>query len=141
MEAVGFSHVALTINHWGKSKPFWERLLTTLGAAKVIDVVGAPHCRADGHMMMYASNRFAMTVWEAFSEFRDNEFQLYNVGLHHLAFAAPTEAAVDALYDKLVSEGVTILDPPKHYPYFKNYYAVYFTDPDGIKLEYVFVQT
>jgi catechol 2,3-dioxygenase-like lactoylglutathione lyase family enzyme len=141
MEALGFSHIALTVNDWDRSKPFWERLLSTLGAAKVIDVVGAPHRRADGHMMMYASKTFAMTIWEAFTELRDNHFQLYNVGLHHLAFAAPSRAAVDALYDKLVNEGVAILDPPKDYPYFKTYYAVFFTDPDGIKLEYAFVQT
>ena len=39
MEALGFSHAALTVTHWDKSKPFWEALLSYLGAAKVIDVV------------------------------------------------------------------------------------------------------
>ena len=92
-------------------------------------------------MMMYAGKTFAMTIWEAFSEFQENKFQLYNVGLHHLAFAAPNRAAVDALHDKLVREGAKILDPPKNYPYFRTYYALYFTDPDDIKLEYAFVET
>jgi len=141
MEALGFSHVALTVTHWDQSKPFWEALLSYLGAAKVIDVVGPPHRRPDGHMMMYAGKSFAMTIWEAFSEFQENKFQLYNVGLHHLAFAAPNRAAVDALHDKLVTEGAKILDPPKNYPYFRTYYALYFTDPDDIKLEYAFVET
>ncbi len=80
-------------------------------------------------------------IWEAFSEFQGNKFQLYNVGLHHLAFAAPNRAAVDALHDKLVTEGAKILDPPKNYPYFRTYYALYFTDPDDIKIEYAFVET
>jgi hypothetical protein len=42
MEALGFSHVALTVTHWDESKPFWEALLSYLGAAKVIDVVRPP---------------------------------------------------------------------------------------------------
>ena len=35
--------------------------------------------------------------------------------------------------------GATILDPPAEYPdYGKGYYAVFFADPDGMKLEYAF---
>jgi catechol 2,3-dioxygenase-like lactoylglutathione lyase family enzyme len=34
--------------------------------------------------------------------------------------------------------GVTILDAPAEYPqYGTGYYAVFFADPDGLKLEYV----
>ena len=32
---------------------------------------------------------------------------------------------------------MTVLDPPGEY-YGDSYYAVYFTDPDGIKLEFVY---
>jgi hypothetical protein len=33
----------------------------------------------------------------------------------------------------------TILDPPRDYPKYEHgYYAVFFLDPDGIQLEYVF---
>jgi catechol 2,3-dioxygenase-like lactoylglutathione lyase family enzyme len=60
-------------------------------------------------------------------------------GLHHLAFTAPTREAVDAVHEELVALGVPILDPPADYPqYAPGYYAVFFADPDGIKLEYVF---
>jgi glyoxylase I family protein len=35
--------------------------------------------------------------------------------------------------------GVRVLDPPAEYPqYAPGYYAVFFADPDGLKLEYVF---
>lgn len=33
--------------------------------------------------------------------------------------------------------GANVLDPPAEYPYFPGYYAVYFTDPDGVKIEFV----
>jgi catechol 2,3-dioxygenase-like lactoylglutathione lyase family enzyme len=60
-------------------------------------------------------------------------------GLHHLAFAAPSRAAVDAAHRALGALGVAILDAPADYPqYAPGYYAVFFADPDGLKLEYVF---
>jgi catechol 2,3-dioxygenase-like lactoylglutathione lyase family enzyme len=42
------------------------------------------------------------------------------------------------LYEVLRQNGAAILDAPAEYPYFPGYYAVYFTDPDGLKLEFVF---
>lgn len=63
----------------------------------------------------------------------------YSPGLHHLAFCAPSRRAVDELYEQLKSLDATILDVPAEYPeYSLGYYALFFADPDGIKLEYVF---
>ncbi len=63
----------------------------------------------------------------------------YAPGMHHLALRAPSRESVDALHAKLAAFGATILDPPADYPdYGAGYYAVFFTDPDGLKLEYVF---
>src|SRR5579871_693575 len=64
----------------------------------------------------------------------------YSPGLHHLAWAAESREDVDALYAKLVAFGAVILDPPSDYPQYNaglGYYAVFFTDPGGLKLEYV----
>jgi catechol 2,3-dioxygenase-like lactoylglutathione lyase family enzyme len=42
------------------------------------------------------------------------------------------------MHKLLVEIGATVLDPPKHYPHYcKGYYAVFFADPDGLKLEFV----
>jgi hypothetical protein len=41
---------------------------------------------------------------------------------------------VDELGAFLESNGMTVLDPPGEY-YGRDYYAVYFADPDGMKLE------
>jgi catechol 2,3-dioxygenase-like lactoylglutathione lyase family enzyme len=58
-------------------------------------------------------------------------------GLNHIAFNAASRAAVDELHERLKTIGATILDALAEYPYFPGYYAVYFTDPDGIKIEFV----
>lgn len=62
----------------------------------------------------------------------------YAPGLHHLAWRAESRAQVDALYRLLLDNGIPVLDAPTHYPqYSGDYYAVFFEDPDGIKLELV----
>jgi len=63
----------------------------------------------------------------------------YAAGLHHLAFTAPSRAAVDTLHVQLGELGVSILHAPAEYPeYTPGYYAVFFADPDGIKREYAY---
>jgi len=62
----------------------------------------------------------------------------YAPGLHHLAWRVESREAVDAAHALLVEHGIPVLDPPAHYPeYSGDYYAVFFADPDGIKLEIV----
>jgi catechol 2,3-dioxygenase-like lactoylglutathione lyase family enzyme len=63
----------------------------------------------------------------------------YSLGLHHFAWNADSRAEVDALHRILVDLGLTVLDPPAEYDYEPGYYAVFFADPDGLKLELVHV--
>ena len=67
-------------------------------------------------------------------------FSKDRVGLCELAFRAESREQVDRLADDLSSFGGTLLDPPREYPeYVPGYYAVFFADPDGIKLELVYL--
>jgi catechol 2,3-dioxygenase-like lactoylglutathione lyase family enzyme len=45
------------------------------------------------------------------------------------------------MYALLNQMGATILDAPAEYPYSPGYFAVYFTDPDGLTFEFAFAQT
>jgi glyoxylase I family protein len=65
----------------------------------------------------------------------------YSPGLHHLALRAESRADVDAMHRLLLQIGATVLDAPADYPQYnkgRGYYAVFFADPDGLKLEFVF---
>jgi catechol 2,3-dioxygenase-like lactoylglutathione lyase family enzyme len=56
----------------------------------------------------------------------------------HLAFDAPSRAAVDAFHAAAVDHGGTDRGPPGPRPdYGEAYYAAFVTDPDGYRLEAV----
>jgi catechol 2,3-dioxygenase-like lactoylglutathione lyase family enzyme len=64
-------------------------------------------------------------------------YDRYRVGLHHLAFEASSRGAVNERAEWLREQGATIESGPEEYWYSPGYYAVFFYDPDGIKLEIV----
>ncbi len=69
----------------------------------------------------------------------DRVHDRYSPGLHHVAWQAASRADVDALHAVLTRIGAKVLDGPALYPeYGSTYYAVFFADPDGLKLEYVY---
>lgn len=73
-------------------------------------------------------------------ESRDRKHDRYAPGLHHMAFSAASRADVDATYEILQEMGAHVFDPPAEYggeEYLPGYYAVFFADPDGLKLEVV----
>jgi len=66
----------------------------------------------------------------------DQVHDRYAPGLHHLAWRAASRAEVDALAKLLRDIGAAIESRPAEQPdYGDGYYAVFFLDPDGIKLE------
>jgi catechol 2,3-dioxygenase-like lactoylglutathione lyase family enzyme len=62
----------------------------------------------------------------------------YRIGLHHLAFAAPSRDVVDERAAWLRAQDVEIESGPAEYDYVPGYYAVFFRDRDGLKLEIAF---
>jgi catechol 2,3-dioxygenase-like lactoylglutathione lyase family enzyme len=61
----------------------------------------------------------------------------YAPGLHHLCLRLPDPASVDAAARELSALGLRVT-PPKLYPeYAADYYAIFFEDPDGMRLELV----
>jgi catechol 2,3-dioxygenase-like lactoylglutathione lyase family enzyme len=121
-------HLDVTVRDLARSTAFYDRVLPRMGFRRTHDVPEGP---------IWAGAAIEIGLQEARPAAPAHD--RYAPGLHHLAFSAPTRAAVDELHRTLVADGVPILDPPAEYPqYAPGYYAVFFADPDGIKLEYVF---
>ncbi|MBA2616027.1 MAG: VOC family protein [Actinobacteria bacterium] len=64
-------------------------------------------------------------------------YERYSVGMHHLAFNASSRDEVDERFAWLQERGAEIETGPREYDYTPGYYAVFFYDPDGLKLELV----
>jgi glyoxylase I family protein len=61
----------------------------------------------------------------------------YAPGLHHLCFRVPTNADVEAAARELRALGIAATEPALYPEYAHDYYATFFSDPDGLRLEIV----
>jgi glyoxylase I family protein len=129
------NHVDLTVLDPERSKPFYRAVLGFLGYRFVDD-----HERGYDFDLRLPGGAFSsIGVMRAGGPGRERLHDRYSPGLHHLAWSAESREDVDALYARLKEIGATILDPPADYPrYGPGYYAVFFADPDGLKLEFVY---
>ena len=66
----------------------------------------------------------------------DQLFELYAPGFHHLALAVESTADVDLAHANVVAARGELLHAPRLWPqYHPGYYATFFLDPDGFRLE------
>jgi catechol 2,3-dioxygenase-like lactoylglutathione lyase family enzyme len=134
MRTSGVHHVDLVVSSIERSLPFYRELLAPLGFHRIGEVEGER-----GETIWYLSGPgSSIGLREAQSE-REQPLDRYEVGLHHLALEASSRAAVDERAAWLRSHGAEIESGPEEYGYSPGYYAVFFFDPDGIKLEIVHV--
>lgn len=121
-------HIDLTVKDARASRAFYEAVLGFMGYVIVDD-------RAEFIDFQLAGQPCYVGIATAKGQ---HPHDRYSPGLHHLAWNAKDRADVDALYALLQRIGANILDAPAEYPqYSAGYYAVFFADPDGLKLEYV----
>jgi len=129
------NHLDLTVSDLAVSVPFYDALLGHLGFERL---AAAPGDRPVWHATDERLRLFGIGLCAARPEQRGKPHDRFAPGLHHVAFQAASRADVDALYRLLKGMGARILDPPTDYPhYWPVYYAVFFADPDGLKLEFV----
>jgi len=131
------SHLALVVTDLAAATAFYDAILGFMGYAWV-PVPEATQMLMKTPLVAYASPHGSITIRPAKPEFAAMKFHRGSAGLNHFAFIAASRADVDAMHAKLKEIGATVLDPPADYAYFAEYYAVYFTDPDGIKFEFAY---
>jgi catechol 2,3-dioxygenase-like lactoylglutathione lyase family enzyme len=67
---------------------------------------------------------------------KEQEFELYAPGFHHLAIAVERNVDVDLVYENARAAGAEILHQPRLWPvYHPDYYATFFLDPDAFRIE------
>jgi glyoxylase I family protein len=112
-----------------RSLPFYRALLAHLGSTGEGSIVGER-----GEIVVYLTLAGgAVGLREGSAGVVDR----YAPGLHHLAFDAASREVVDAVAAWLRDEGADVEGGPGERDYTPGYYAVFFFDPDGLKLEVV----
>jgi catechol 2,3-dioxygenase-like lactoylglutathione lyase family enzyme len=86
-----------------------------------------------------SSGVFWLILTRARQDTKPAGHDLLSPGFHHLAWNADSRDQVDKFYRLLLDNGATVLDAPAEYDYEPGYYTVYFTDPDGMKLEFLHI--
>jgi len=120
-KVVGIDHISIRVSNYEKSKAFYGRLFEFLG----FEI-------SDEYPNTIGWTNGKTRYWIAPAEGR-KKHRIGDVGLHHYAFELRNRRDVDALQAFLKDERVHIVDPADEY--YEDYYAVFFLDPDGIKLE------
>jgi len=122
---VGIDHLVLSVGDFARSKAFYDKVLGFLGFKRKYDY-------AD--MAGWSNGKTLFWIAAADDHGRKRKYRKGDIGFHHYAFEVARRKDVDELGAFLEQNGMTVLDPPGEY-YGRNYYAVYFADPDGMKLE------
>jgi glyoxylase I family protein len=128
-------HLDLTVGDPAASRPFYTAVLGFMGYR--VSNEDARGCDFD--LVLPNGGFSSIGIKKAEGANATREHDRYSPGLHHVAWRAESRADVDALYAVLKQIGATVLDAPAAYPqYAPDYHAVFFADPDGLKLEFVY---
>ncbi|HKA78626.1 MAG TPA: VOC family protein [Xanthobacteraceae bacterium] len=122
---VGIDHLVLSVSNLARSKTFYSKLLGFLGFK-------LKHGYTD--MIGWSNGKTLFWIAQADAKGKKHKYRKGDIGFHHYAFELASRRDVDALGAFLEENGMTVVDPPGEY-YDRCYYAVFFTDPDGMKLE------
>src|SRR3977135_1990293 len=122
---VGIDHLVLSVGNFARSKAFYGKLLGFLGFK-------LKHSYPD--MAGWSNGKKLFCVAKADAQGKKGDDRKGEICSPHSAFELASRKDVDALGAFLAKNKMRIVDPPGEY-YDNCYYAVYFTDPDGMKLE------
>jgi catechol 2,3-dioxygenase-like lactoylglutathione lyase family enzyme len=131
------NHVSITVSDLPKAMEFFGPLLEFLGytVGKIFHDHRSDH---DLTVNINYANGTAVNIWQAEPGLANHPFEVYEPGLHHVAFNVERHQQVDALHELVRDLGAVILDGPGEFPFGPGgYYAVYFRGPDGLKFEVV----
>jgi catechol 2,3-dioxygenase-like lactoylglutathione lyase family enzyme len=122
-------HVEVYVSNLAKSVEFWGWLLTELGYEQ--------YQKWESGISWKHQETYLVFV-QAEERYLDVPYHRSRVGLNHLAFHARSREHVDEVTETLREKGIKILYQDKH-PFAggNGYYAVFFEDPDRIKVELV----
>ena len=120
-------HFEIYVRNIYVTRAFYDMLLPQLGYKIKQEFYQGFTYENDTHYIVFV---------QADDAFLEHGYHRKRIGLNHMAFRAPSKEFIDSMKEKLSSKHVRMLYEDR-FPYAggKDYYALFFEDPDGIKLE------
>lgn len=129
LDVTAVDHVYVTVADLPRSERFYDAVMRVLGFRKgTTPIAGERHLHYFNPVTQY-------TIRPARPGAGPHD--PYRPGLHHVCFRVASQADVDAAAQALRGLGVAATDPRLYPEYAPDYYATFFADPDGVRLEIV----
>ena len=126
-ETIGIDHIYITVSDLTRSERFYECVMRILGFRK------NTFTNEGYHHIQYYNRHFGFVLRPARSN--QSRHDALAPGLHHFCFRVEDSASVDDIAKRFAEDGVTCSSPQLYPEYAPDYYAIFFSDPDGIRLE------
>lgn len=126
----GLHHVELYVSNLSQTRDFWDPLLGLLGYRMYQEWQEGVSWISNGCYLVFVQTQ---------ERFRDIAYHRCGTGLNHLAFKADSREHVDTIRQTLRDQQVSLLYDDR-FPRAggPESYAVFFEDPDRIKVEIVY---
>lgn len=127
VEVLGVDHIYLAVSDFARTEAFYDTVLGILDYRKIdAPIGGAPHRH-------YFNKAMQISIRPSHGGKHDP----YAPGLHHLCLQVADNAAVDTVARLLQAAGIEATAPAAYPQYADDYYATFFSDPDGLRHEIV----
>jgi len=127
IEVIGIDHIYISVADLNTSEKFYDEVMTLLGFKK-----NSFTNDGDRHVQFY-NRHFGFVLRPA--HLSKHNHQPLAPGLHHFCFRVESREDVDAIAQDFQKRNIPCSLPQFYPEYAPDYYAVFFTDPDGIRLE------
>ncbi|NLD36194.1 MAG: VOC family protein [Desulfatiglans sp.] len=128
VDVIGIDHIYIAVSNLRKSEAFYDGvMMTVLDFKKTCsNIENDPHVH-------YYNRHYSFTLRPARN--LEQKHDPYSPGLNHFCFRVDSKNDVDEVAKGLKELNIKF-DTPRLYPeYNPDYYALFFTDPDGVRLE------
>ena len=126
-EVIGIDHVYLTVSDLAVSEHFYDLVLARVLQFRrnSFTLGGDPH-------VQYYNRLFGYVIRPARCATAHDP---YSAGLHHFCLRVDSIADVQSVAQQLREAGIDATPADLHPGYAPDYWATFFTDPDGVRLE------
>ena len=125
-DIIGIDHIYVSVSDLGRSERFYDAVMKAFGFRKnEFQIEGERH-------IQYFNRHFGYVLRPARTL---RPYDSYAPGLHHLCFRVETEEQVKEAAKTLRDLGVAVPEARLYPEYAPDYFACFFSDPDGVRLE------